>query len=181
MPTDGWGGGNKNFAELQHRHTRGCELMSAQKNRGTSVHTSNNSRSRSPTQRHDPYQTRRRHTSRTNGPGGGADHEHAKGPNIPPGRKTPESAGEPPLCLFGVPRGPSASWSPHPCPPQDPWYLAPSNALLLSQPNHSKQIRPQHTCTHKVPADLRQTQSMQWGRRCHRIKSNRWVCRLKLR
>ena len=79
---------------------------------------------------HGPHQ-------RARGGGGGANHEHAKGPNTPRGRKTLESAGEPPLCLFGVLRGPPARWSPNPCPPQVPWYLAPPNALLVSQQNHS--------------------------------------------
>ena len=37
---------------------------------------------------------------------GEAEHDRAKGPGIPPGGGTAESAGEPPLCLLGVPRGP---------------------------------------------------------------------------
>ena len=61
------------------------------------------------------------------GGGGGTDHKRAKGPGIPPGGKTPKSAGEPPLCLFRVPRGFPARWSPNPCVPQDPRHPAPTN------------------------------------------------------
>ena len=102
-----------------------------------------------PAPAHGPYQQAR----------GSADHKSAKGPGIHPDRKTPESAGEPPLCLFGVPRGFPVRRSPNPC--LRPRTAAPNanQCPAPSQPNHPKYVRTRHTRTHNVPAELRQRQT----------------------
>ena len=94
-------------------------------------------------------------------------------------RKDPR-VGEPPLCLSGVLR-------PY-CPPRPYGRLTPASPRTRgtqrpqsSQPNYPKQIRPRHTRTHKAPWKLCQTQTMQWGRACRRIKATQLICRLKFR
>ena len=74
------------------------------------------------------------------GPGGG-DHECPKGPGIPAGGRTPQPAGEPSLCLFGVP---GASRPAGRLTPTSPRPAAPvaHKCLARWQPNHLKHIRP---------------------------------------
>ena len=118
--------------------------MSAQKNRGTSVHTSNNSGSRSPTQCHDPYQTRRRHTSRTNGPWGGRPRT-CKGAQHTTRPKDPGVSGRTTVVFIWCSPGPLGQLVASPLRPSRPVVLG---ALKCLAPFTAKPLQANQAPTH---------------------------------
>ena len=90
--------------------------------------------------------------------------------------KTPRWAGGPALCLFGVPRGSPARWTPNPLPhPPITSILSANLCPVWSQQNHPNGFRTWRMRPHNGPTELRRAQRTQRGRARHRIKPAWWI------